>query len=291
MHNYFTWISASRQDANSPNANHPLGAAKQRKDGKMFKKFLGFLLLTLVQVYDARAAAVAPARACCASKVNTCGIYSDISAYIQWANGVNVATALQYCSSWCAAKNYTYSYGSILYLSGCAMSACVCASTTNYKLEFDCTGCSGTWYKLTGSGYWSASGNTNSEMTTFTSYGCTATKCSEGTWKTNTGSRIASLNPSYCTGGSCEPYLYVSAKCAVGYYGTLDSSWVAARFVSQYNSYYTQCTSCPSYKTGVYGTTASVGTTTSTGCYIPTGTTGLTDTYGTYKAGANCPWN
>ncbi len=252
----------------------------------MFRKILGFLLVTLVQMYDAHAAGK-PALACCYSNFSSggCG-YGD---------GTLTSAA---CSSWCRSMVYNgtiaagNTYGTITALGGCNYyAACVCSNAANWTSDTTCAGgCSNTYYVLTGNGYWSA-GAIAQPITSFIVYGCTATKCAEGTWKTNTGSRIASLQPSYCSAGNCVSSLTVAAKCAVGYYGTLNSNWGRTAFVTQYNNYYTQCTRCSSYKTGVYGQTASVGTSYSTGCYIPSGTTGLTDTYGTYTAGANCPWN
>ncbi len=63
-----------------------------------------------------------------------------------------------------------------------------------------------------------------------------------------------------------------TCKCNKGYYGSAADS----------------CFPCPTHTSAKQ--TSPIGSTSASSCYLPTGTQ-ISDTYGTYKAGAQCPYN
>lgn len=104
---------------------------------------------------------------------------------------------------------------------------------------------------------------------------CTATSdcsdCKDSDWGPSGTQGYEAKTSAICELNQCMKF--TTYRCAVGYYGsTTDGA--------------SGCTRCPA-SGGVYGTTATAGSTVITSCYIPSGSP-LSDSGGTFEYTENC---
>ncbi len=244
----------------------------------MFKKFLGFLLLTLVQIYDSLA--VAP---------NIMTFTSQL-----------VADSMA-CFSWCSINGRGAGFIISAAIYGVGQSkACACYLGPQSSYCY----CDGTCYdtttRLYGSGLWTtaysgqnatlndAYGTAHIGFIDIFCMGCTSASCGSITGfnmsipdKNAGGIPLAVIGMYYgCSDGVCtSDAAKYQIACYQNYYGSLNRSVMVSTYYSAYSSY---CTPCPSG-----GQTVAEATTSITGCFLPTGTTS-SDTTGTYTATASC---
>jgi len=101
---------------------------------------------------------------------------------------------------------------------------------------------------------------------------CTPQNCQPSSWaSSSTGYETRTYRECNLTLTACLKS--TEYRCAVGYYGSSSNGTSG-------------CTRCPS-SGGIYGTTASAGSTSITSCYIPSGTS-FSDSTGSGRYTSNC---